>query len=170
MRSPHLQSEAPPRSSMSTLSTDYSETSSFISSAASNVSSVIGEFSVLCLHDYEPTDPDQLGFKKGDILAILKREDTGWWAAAMGSTIGWVPRGYVEPISEDMAQALKNVHRELRASSEVWDSSIHGGSASSLRSSFGFGSPDMSVLSLGDNESWTRVSSFPTSTLNLNQF
>ncbi|KAG8969725.1 hypothetical protein FRC03_001070 [Tulasnella sp. 419] len=137
-RSPHLSvdSHGAPRSS---ISTDFSETSSFLSSAASNLSSVVGEFSVLCLHDYQPTDPDQLGFRKGDILAILKTEDTGWWAAAMGSTIGWVPRGYVEPISDAMAETLKSVRRDLRANTADWDSaSIAGPSTSSLRSSFSY--------------------------------
>lgn len=148
--SPHLSasSHVGPRSSMST---DFSETSSFISSAASNLSSVIGEFSVLCLHDYEPTDPDQLRFRKGDILAILKTEDTGWWAAALGSTIGWVPRGYVEPISEDVAEALKSVRHDLRDPSDAWDtaSNYYQGS---YRSSFGYGSETSSILS--DPDAW----------------
>lgn len=111
VRSPHLQSIA----NRSSISTDYSETASFISTAPSNASSVvIGDFSVLCLHDYEPTDPDQLGFSRGDILAILKTEDTGWWAAANGNRIGWVPSGYVEAISDATADALRHIQRESR--------------------------------------------------------
>lgn len=121
IRSPHLTSGPPPRLNRSSISTDYSETSSFVSTVPSTASSVIGQFSVLCLHDYQPTDPDQLGFQKGDILAILKTEDTGWWAAAMGKTVGWVPRGYVEPISEAMADTLKTVRRDLRETADAWD-------------------------------------------------
>lgn len=74
----------------------------------------------------------------------------------MGSTIGWVPRSYVEPISEEMADALKAIRSDMRLSTQVWDSTPHAGSASSLRPSFVFGSPDMSVLS--DTESWDQRS------------
>ncbi|KAG8886578.1 hypothetical protein FRB98_001226 [Tulasnella sp. 332] len=121
LRSPHLASGASQRLNRSSISTEYSETASFVSTVGSTASSVVGEFSVLCLHDYEPTDPDQMGFQKGDILAILKTEDNGWWAAARGTMIGWVPRGYVEPISDAMADTLKTVRRDLRATADSWD-------------------------------------------------
>ncbi|KAG9011301.1 hypothetical protein FRB93_003103 [Tulasnella sp. JGI-2019a] len=122
LRSPHLAGGPPQRLNRSSMSTEYSETSSFVSTVPSTASSVIGEFSVLCLHDYQPTDPDQMGFQKGDILAILKTEDNGWWAAARGTTIGWVPRGYVEPISDTMAETLKTVKKDLRVTADSWDS------------------------------------------------
>ena len=121
LRSNFLAAQSSGMANRSSLSTDYSDAASFISSAPSNASSVVGDFSVLCLHDYEPTDEDQLGFRKGDILSILQVADTGWWAAATGSSFGWVPSGYVEAISEAMADSLRSVQRERRDSSE-WDS------------------------------------------------
>lgn len=131
VRSPHLNADVYRLGNRSSVSTDYSETASFVSTAASTASSVTGDFYVLCLHDFEPTDDDQLGFRKGDILAILKVEDTGWWAAAMGSAIGWVPRGYVEPISDAMAETLKSVKRDMRSAASTtddWDSASALGS------------------------------------------
>lgn len=168
VRSPHLAADVYRLGNRSSVSTEFSETASFVSTAPSTASSVVGDFYVLCLHDFEPTDADQLGFQKGDILAILKVEDTGWWAAAMGSTIGWVPRGFVEPISDAMAESLKSVQRDLRSarasSPDGWDSASALGQLDN-----GYASSSAEPAS-HSNEPWThrRVSSHRTSLSNCN--
>ncbi|KAL6304919.1 ras guanine nucleotide exchange factor domain-containing protein [Sparassis latifolia] len=60
-------------------------------------------FHVLCLYDFTSDDPDQLSFKKNEILDIIKRENTGWWAAVRPGhdCVGWIPSTFVEAISEN---------------------------------------------------------------------
>lgn len=72
---------------------------------------------MLCLHDFDSDDPDHLPFSKNEILEIVKQEESGWWAAMRkGFTrVGWIPRAYVQPLSEEMADKLWNVREELRA-------------------------------------------------------
>lgn len=74
------------------------------------------DFSVLCIYDFQAADRDQLSFRKNEILSVVKREDTGWWAAMHkgGDVIGWVPQAFVKPLSEEMADRLINVREELR--------------------------------------------------------
>ncbi|KAF9444606.1 ras GEF [Macrolepiota fuliginosa MF-IS2] len=74
------------------------------------------EISVLCMHDFRAADSDQLSFRKNEILLIVKRENTGWWAAMRkgGDVIGWVPQAFVTPLTEEMAERLSNVREELR--------------------------------------------------------
>lgn len=74
------------------------------------------ELPVLCVYDFQSTDPDQLSFRKNEILSIVKQENTGWWAAMRrgGDVIGWVPKAFVTPLTEEMAERLSNVREELR--------------------------------------------------------
>ncbi|KIO22395.1 hypothetical protein M407DRAFT_28115 [Tulasnella calospora MUT 4182] len=139
LRSPHLAEVAGMAANRSSISTDYSDTVSFVSTAPSNVSSVIGDFFVFCLHDYEPLDTDQLGFQKGDILAILRTEENGWWAATQGDAVGWIPSAYVEPISDSLAETMREMRRELRTlpTTDNWETDTSGpnGSSTSLSTS-----------------------------------
>ncbi|KAI0375492.1 ras GEF [Pilatotrama ljubarskyi] len=67
-------------------------------------------FYVLCLYDYDAEDSSQLSFRRNDILDIVKKEDTGWWAAIRpeDNTVGWIPSAFVEPISDALADKLRN--------------------------------------------------------------
>lgn len=50
---------------------------------------------------YQAAIPEELSFKKGDILGILRHQDDGWWEAEVhGSNgpSGLVPSNYVQPI------------------------------------------------------------------------
>ncbi|TBU50019.1 ras GEF [Dichomitus squalens] len=66
-------------------------------------------FYVLCLFDYDAEDSDQLSFRRNDILDVVKREDTGWWAAIRldDNRVGWIPSAFVRPISDAYAEKLK---------------------------------------------------------------
>ncbi|KAJ7755059.1 ras guanine nucleotide exchange factor domain-containing protein [Mycena maculata] len=72
--------------------------------------------SVLCMYDFQSTDSDHLPFRKNEILEVVKKEDTGWWAAMRrgGDAIGWIPQAFVNPLSEEMTEKLWNVREELR--------------------------------------------------------
>ncbi|KAI5120791.1 hypothetical protein M0805_002418 [Coniferiporia weirii] len=69
---------------------------------------------VLCLHDFSSTDIDHLSFRRNEILEIVKKEETGWWAALRTDRIGWVPSTFVTEITDEAAERLRNVKEELR--------------------------------------------------------
>jgi len=88
------------------------------------------EFSVLCIYDFRAADDDQLSFSKNEILLIVKRENTGWWAAMRrgGDTIGWIPQAFVNPLTEEMAERLTNVKEDLRfyvyQAEQLWEPEV----------------------------------------------
>ncbi|KAF5392464.1 hypothetical protein D9757_002243 [Collybiopsis confluens] len=99
-----------------------SESSSARPSSATTVTSPSSSgsdgiiYSVLCMYDFASDEPTHLSFAKNEILDIIKREDSGWWAAMRrdGDIIGWIPQAFVKPLSEEMADRLLNVRQELR--------------------------------------------------------
>ncbi|KAL1839387.1 hypothetical protein VTJ49DRAFT_1589 [Mycothermus thermophilus] len=53
------------------------------------------------LYMYQAAIPEELGFAKGDILAILRHQDDGWWEATVqggNGMVGLVPSNYLQPI------------------------------------------------------------------------
>ncbi|KAI8981176.1 ras GEF [Trametes punicea] len=72
-------------------------------------------FYVLCLYDYDAEDSSQLSFRRNDILDVVKREETGWWAAIRpeDNSVGWIPSAFVEPISDALAEKLRNTPRNV---------------------------------------------------------
>ncbi|EJD54484.1 ras GEF [Auricularia subglabra TFB-10046 SS5] len=67
-------------------------------------------FLVSCLHNFRPTDPDQLPFRKGDVLEIVRKDPhSGWWAAKFltENRVGWIPRDFVKRVARDLE--LKDV-------------------------------------------------------------
>lgn len=69
---------------------------------------------VLCLYEFTSEDPDHLPFRKGEILEIVKKEDSGWWAALRGDKIGWIPSAFVTHITDEFAGTLRHVREDLR--------------------------------------------------------
>lgn len=78
-------------------------------------------FHVLCMYDFDAEDPDQLSFRKNDVLDVVKREETGWWAAARpgDDRVGWIPSSFVEPISETVAHKLRSSCKETGVRGEM---------------------------------------------------
>ncbi|KAI0756519.1 ras GEF [Daedaleopsis nitida] len=85
-------------------------------------------FYVLCLYDYDAEDSDQLSFRRNDILDVVKREDTGWWAAIHpdDNRVGWIPSAFVEPISDTLADKLRNSGVNVQIYQDDTDRRIHG--------------------------------------------
>jgi hypothetical protein len=51
------------------------------------------------MYSYNAQIPEELGFQKGDILAVLRLQDDGWWEAeAVGKNgrPGLVPSNYLQ--------------------------------------------------------------------------
>ncbi|KYQ88475.1 myosin IC [Tieghemostelium lacteum] len=52
---------------------------------------------MLALYDYDANQPDELTFKEGDVLTLVKKVDADWWLAQNTSgTKGMVPSVYLE--------------------------------------------------------------------------
>ncbi|KAK4099411.1 hypothetical protein N658DRAFT_429942 [Parathielavia hyrcaniae] len=52
------------------------------------------------LYMYQAAIPEELGFAKGDMLAILRHQDDGWWEATIqggNGQVGLVPSNYLQP-------------------------------------------------------------------------
>ncbi|KAG6878166.1 hypothetical protein C0993_011239 [Termitomyces sp. T159_Od127] len=70
---------------------------------------------VLCMHDWSSDDPDHLNFTQNEILDVVKQEESGWWAAMRSdSEIGWIPQAYVERLSSEMAERLRQTPMQFR--------------------------------------------------------
>ncbi|KAH9858290.1 ras GEF [Lenzites betulinus] len=84
-------------------------------------------FYVLCLYDYDAEDKSQLSFRRNDILDVVKKEETGWWAAVRpeDNTVGWIPSAFVEPISDALADKLRSSSGNVHIYQEDADK-IHG--------------------------------------------
>lgn len=53
------------------------------------------------LYSYNAAIPEELGFAKGDILAVLRLQDDGWWEAEVTGSRGHpglVPSNYLQSI------------------------------------------------------------------------
>ena len=53
------------------------------------------------MYMYQAAIPEELGFGKGDTLAVLRHQDDGWWEATVqggNGQIGLVPSNYLQPI------------------------------------------------------------------------
>ncbi|XP_037100803.1 protein phosphatase 1, regulatory subunit 13Bb isoform X3 [Syngnathus acus] len=56
---------------------------------------VMNKGTVYALWDYEAQNPDELSFREGDAVTVLRRQDdseTEWWWAQLEDTEGYVPR------------------------------------------------------------------------------
>lgn len=93
-----LEHTSPRLSYSSSLSPPTSPLTSAPSSATSHF--------VQALHDYLPTSaPTEetvscLYFKKGSIIEVFNRDDSGWWDGQSGDMRGWFPSNYVGRIGD----------------------------------------------------------------------
>jgi son of sevenless-like protein len=54
-------------------------------------------------YDYQSPDDASLSFRRGDIIEVLTRLETGWWDGLLGEERGWFPSNYVDIISDEEA-------------------------------------------------------------------
>lgn len=50
------------------------------------------------LYAYTPNLPDELTLHPGDILAVYRQQDDGWWLGECNGSVGIFPATYVETI------------------------------------------------------------------------
>ncbi|ESO84765.1 hypothetical protein LOTGIDRAFT_196407 [Lottia gigantea] len=54
--------------------------------------------SVQAAYDFEPQNPDELAFKKHDIIRVIEKFDQNWWKGELNGKIGVFPVTYVKII------------------------------------------------------------------------
>lgn len=72
---------------------------------------------VRALFDFQPSEPGELQFRKGDIIAVLESVYKDWWKGSLRGQTGIFPLNYVEKLPDPTVEEL---HREAQMEAEVF--------------------------------------------------
>ena len=72
---------------------------------------------VRALFDFQPSEPGELQFKKGDVIAVLESVYKDWWKGSLRGQTGIFPLNYVEKLSDPTHEELQ---REAQMEAEVF--------------------------------------------------
>ncbi|RKF62750.1 Class E vacuolar protein-sorting machinery protein hse1 [Erysiphe neolycopersici] len=72
---------------------------------------------VRALYDFQASDPDELTFSKGDIIAVLESVYKDWWKGLLKGRTGIFPLNYVEKLADPTPEELR---REAQVEAEVF--------------------------------------------------
>ena len=62
---------------------------------------------VRALFDFQPSEPGELQFRKGDVIAVLESVYKDWWKGSLRGQTGIFPLNYVEKLSDPTRQELQ---------------------------------------------------------------
>lgn len=116
---------SPPPTDPSPLSPPSSLPSSPRNATPPEPSTLTSHF-VQALHNYLPTNApaDQavscLFFRKGAIIEVLNRDDSGWWDGSSGGVRGWFPSNYVGRIGEAVRHSADFDDERSQQEYEAW--------------------------------------------------
>ncbi|KAJ5984087.1 hypothetical protein N7481_006186 [Penicillium waksmanii] len=72
---------------------------------------------VRALFDFQPSEPGELQFRKGDIIAVLESVYKDWWKGSIRGQTGIFPLNYVEKLADPTVEEL---HREAQMEGDVF--------------------------------------------------
>jgi signal transducing adaptor molecule len=72
---------------------------------------------VRALFDFVPSEPGELEFKKGDVIAVLESVYKDWWRGSLKGKTGIFPLNYVEKLTDPSPEELQ---REAQMEAEVF--------------------------------------------------
>ncbi|EGU75377.1 ESCRT-0 subunit protein hse1 [Fusarium odoratissimum] len=72
---------------------------------------------VRALFDFAPSEPGELEFKKGDVIAVLESVYKDWWRGSLRGKTGIFPLNYVEKLTDPTPDELQ---REAQMEAEVF--------------------------------------------------
>lgn len=72
---------------------------------------------VRALFDFQPSEPGELMFRKGDVIAVLESVYKDWWKGSLRGQTGIFPLNYVEKLSDPTPDELQ---REAQMEAEVF--------------------------------------------------
>lgn len=75
---------------------------------------------VRALYDFQPSEPGELQFRKGDIIAVLESAFKDWWKGSLKGQTGIFPLNYVEKLSDPTQEELeREAHMEAEVFKEI---------------------------------------------------
>ncbi|MCJ1369525.1 ESCRT-0 subunit protein hse1 [Loxospora ochrophaea] len=75
---------------------------------------------VRALFDFQPSEPGELQFRKGDIIAVLESVYKDWWKGSLRGQTGIFPLNYVEKLSDPTQEELqREAHMEAEVFAEI---------------------------------------------------
>lgn len=72
---------------------------------------------VRALYDFQPSEPGELQFRKGDVIAVLESVFKDWWKGSLRGQTGIFPLNYVEKLADPTIDELQ---REAQMEAEVF--------------------------------------------------
>lgn len=72
---------------------------------------------VRALFDFQPSEPGELQFRKGDVIAVLESVYKDWWKGSLRGQTGIFPLNYVEKLQDPSAEELQ---KEAQMEAEVF--------------------------------------------------
>ena len=72
---------------------------------------------VRALFDFSPSEPGELEFKRGDVIAVLESVYKDWWRGSLKGKTGIFPLNYVEKLTDPTPDELQ---REAQMEAEVF--------------------------------------------------
>ncbi|THC97689.1 hypothetical protein EYZ11_002852 [Aspergillus tanneri] len=72
---------------------------------------------VRALFDFQPSEPGELQFRKGDVIAVLESVYKDWWKGSLRGQTGIFPLNYVEKLPDPTVEELQ---REAQMETEVF--------------------------------------------------
>lgn len=56
---------------------------------------------LIAMYDFSPRESNELEIRKGDIIEVSSRNDSGWWHGRCGRDTGYFPRNYTRDLTEE---------------------------------------------------------------------
>jgi hypothetical protein len=68
---------------------------------------------VVARHDYQPTEEGCIPLKRGEILLVMNRDDSGWWDGISYESRqrGWFPSEYVMTAPQEIVDKVSSHNR-----------------------------------------------------------
>ncbi|KAI1000145.1 Class E vacuolar protein-sorting machinery protein hse1 [Podosphaera aphanis] len=109
-----LQAATPAQSSTQTSELSAETTTSLPAPSGTTAATVSR---VRALYDFQASDPDELTFAKGDIIAVLESVYKDWWKGLLRGKTGIFPLNYVEKLIDPTPEEIK---KEAQMEAEVF--------------------------------------------------
>ena len=103
---------------------------------------------VRALFDFQPSEPGELQFRKGDIIAVMESVYKDWWKGSLRGQTGIFPLNYVEKLADPTQDDLQ---REAQMEAEVF------GEIKNVEKLLTLLSTSSSELNVRDNEEITEL-------------
>lgn len=71
---------------------------------------------VIATHNFEGNGDDELTFKTGDVIVVVKKIDEGWWVGNLNGNTGLFPSNYVTNFNNDSSHFLNTINNSYEIS------------------------------------------------------